>query len=90
MSQLPQCAAELVVSMHAALQLVLLPAQVSEHRLFEQTWPAGQAVPQAPQCDGSLEVSTQAPLQLVNGASQVIPQVLSTQVSVPPPKSLHF
>ena len=30
-SQLPQCADELVVSTQAALQLVLPPAQVSEH-----------------------------------------------------------
>jgi len=89
-SQLPQCAAELAVSMQAAPQLVLFPAQVSEHWLFEQTWPAGQVVPQAPQCEGSLEASTHAPLQLVNGASQVTPQVLPTQVNVPPPESLHF
>ena len=50
--QLPQCADEVVVSMHAALQLALPSAQVSEHWPFEQTWPAGQAVPHAPQFDG--------------------------------------
>jgi hypothetical protein len=88
--QLPQCAAELVVSTHAALQFVSFPAHMSEHWLLEQTWPAGQAVPHAPQCDGSLEVSTHAPLQLVNGVSQVTPQALATQVSVPPPVPPHF
>jgi hypothetical protein len=54
-AQLPQCAAEFVVSTQAALQLALPSTQVSEHCPFEQTWLAGQAVPHAPQCDGSLE-----------------------------------
>jgi hypothetical protein len=89
-AQLPQCAEEPVVSMQAALQLVLPPAQVSEHRPFEHTWPAGQAVPHAPQFAGSLEESTHAPLQRVNGAPQMTPHVLATQVSVPPPGSAHF
>src|SRR4051794_24616668 len=61
--QLPQCAAELVVSMHAALQSVLPAAHVSAHVAFEQTAPAGHTLSHAPQWEGSLEASTQTPLQ---------------------------
>ena len=88
--QLPQCAAEPVVSTQAALQLVLPPAQVSEHCPSEHTWPVGHAVPHAPQCDGSLKISTQPPLQRFKGDSQVTPHVLAAQDSVPPPGSTHF
>ena len=88
--QLPQCAAEFVVSMHAALQLVLPAAQVSEHVPLEHTWPAGHAVPHPPQFEGSLEASTQTPLQRFSAASQVTPHVLAAQVRVPPAGAMHF
>jgi hypothetical protein len=76
--------------MHAALQSVFPGMQLSAHWPSEQTWPLGQAVPQAPQFSGSLEGSTQAPLQRLSPASQVRAQLLATQVNVPPPASTHF
>jgi len=57
--QAPQFEASLVVSTHAAPQVVLVQSRVQAP--FSQTWPEPQTFPQAPQFLGSELLSTQAP-----------------------------
>jgi hypothetical protein len=60
--QPPQLDVSLVVSTHAAPQVVLLP-QADAHVPFSQTWVWAQTFPQAPQFFGSEPWSTQLPEQ---------------------------
>ena len=69
------------------LQLVVVESQLVVHAPAEQTWPAGQTMPQPPQLVGSLLVSVQTPRQRVPLSKQ--PQLPLWQLVPPPQRTPH-
>ena len=77
------------MSTHWPLQSVVPVGHEVAHELSAQTWPLGQALPQAPQFAGSDVVSTHLPPQRAKPASHCRLHWPPLQIGVPLGSSGH-